>query len=120
MRTLLVGALVANLAGCSHQPSPIRAAEDTAQDTSHDMTHDSCASRNPLACWMSIRVPLEPTSLTTSSKTRSKTSSKTSSKPSSKPSSKTPKRDEIRSNRHRALDAEDVGGKRHSSLMAAQ
>ena len=100
MRTLLVGALVANLAGCSHQPSPIQAAEDTTQDTSHD----SCASRNPLACWMSIRVPLEPTSLKTSSKT----------------SSKTPKRDEIRSNRHRALDAEDVGGKRHSSLMAAQ
>ena len=112
MRTLLVGALVANLAGCSHQPSPIQAAEDTTQDTSHD----SCASRNPLACWMSIRVPLEPTSLTTSSKTRSKTSSKTS----SKPSSKTPKRDEIRLNRHRALDAEDVGGKRRSSRMAAQ
>ena len=104
MRTLLVGALVANLAGCSHQPSPIQAAEDTTQDTSHD----SCASRNPLACWMSIRVPLEPTSLTTSSKSNSRTNSQI------------PKHDEIRLNRHRALDAEDVGGKRHSSLMAAQ
>ena len=108
MRTLLVGALVANLAGCSHQPPPVQTAEDTTQDTTQDKTQDSCASRNPLACWMSIRVPLEPTSLTTRSKSNSRTSSKT------------PKRDEIRLNRHRALDAEDVGGKRRSSRMAAQ
>jgi hypothetical protein len=50
MRTLLVGALVANLAGCSHQAPPAQTAAD------------SCASRNQLACWLSVRVSLEPTS----------------------------------------------------------
>jgi hypothetical protein len=53
MRTLLVGALVANVVGCSHQPPPTQTAAD------------SCASRNPLACWMSVRTTIEPTSLTT-------------------------------------------------------
>ena len=48
MRTLLVGALVANLVGCSHQPPPAQTAAD------------SCASRNPLACWMSVRMSIEP------------------------------------------------------------
>src|SRR5258705_5295100 len=57
MRTLLVGALVANLGGCSHQPPPAQTAAD------------SCASRNPLACWMSVPVSIEPTSLTTNSAT---------------------------------------------------
>jgi hypothetical protein len=55
MRTLLVGALVANLAGCSHQPLPVQTATD------------SCASRNRLACFMSVRVSLRPTSRTTAS-----------------------------------------------------
>lgn len=54
MRTLLVGALVANLAACSHQPPPAQ------------MAADSCASRNPLACLMSVRVPIEQTSFTNS------------------------------------------------------
>jgi hypothetical protein len=57
MRTLLVGALVANLVGCSHQPPPSQTAAE------------SCASRNPMACWMSVRVSTEPTSLTTNSAT---------------------------------------------------
>jgi hypothetical protein len=48
VRILLIGALVATSVGCSHQPSPWRA------------TTDSCASRNPLACWMSVRVSIEP------------------------------------------------------------
>ena len=55
MRMLLVGALIVNLVGCSHQ-SPL------AQTAA-----DSCASRNPLACWMSVPVSIEPTSLTTNS-----------------------------------------------------
>jgi hypothetical protein len=50
VRTFLVGALVATLVGCSHQPPPSRA------------VMDSCASRNPLACWMSVRVSIEPAS----------------------------------------------------------
>jgi hypothetical protein len=53
MRTLLVGALVANLVGCNHQPPPAETAADY------------CASRNPLACWMSVRV----STLTTNSAT---------------------------------------------------
>ena len=48
MRTLLVGALVANLVGCSHQPPPAPTAADF------------CASRNPLACWMSVRLSIGP------------------------------------------------------------
>jgi hypothetical protein len=48
VRILLIGALVATSVGCSHQPSPWRP------------TTDSCASRNPLACWMSVRVSIEP------------------------------------------------------------
>ena len=52
MRTLLVGALASTLVGCSHQLPPSQAAAD------------SCASRNPLACWMSVRVPIEPALLT--------------------------------------------------------
>jgi len=57
VRILLIGALVATLVGCSHQPPSRRA------------TTDSCASRNPLACWMSVRVPIEPASPTTHSAT---------------------------------------------------
>jgi len=57
MRTLMLGALIANLTGCSHQlPLPETAA-------------DSCVGRNPLACWLSVRVSIEPTSLTTNSAT---------------------------------------------------
>ena len=48
MRTLLLGALVASLAGCSHQPPPVQTAAD------------SCASQNRLACFMSVRVSLGP------------------------------------------------------------
>lgn len=57
MRTLMVGALVASLVGCGHQPP-------TAQTTA-----DSCASTNPLACFMSVRVSIEPRSRTTNSAT---------------------------------------------------
>jgi hypothetical protein len=57
MRTLLVGALVANLVGCSHQVPPVQTAAD------------SCASTNRLACWLSVRVSIEPTSRTTNSAT---------------------------------------------------
>ena len=58
MRTLLIGALVANLAGCSHQlPQPQTAA-------------DSCASTNRLACFLSVRVALGPASRTTVSAKR--------------------------------------------------
>jgi hypothetical protein len=57
MRTLLVGALVLNLAGCSHQPPPVQTAAD------------SCASRNRLACLLSVRVSLRPASRTTTSAT---------------------------------------------------
>lgn len=61
MRTLLVGALVANLAGCSHQPPPVQTAAD------------SCASRNRLACFMSVSVSLERTPhMTASAKLQSK------------------------------------------------
>jgi hypothetical protein len=57
MRTLLVGALVANLVGCSHQVPPAQTAAD------------SCASTNRLACLLSVRVSIEPTSRTTNSAT---------------------------------------------------
>jgi len=57
MRTLLLGALVANLVGCSHQPPPAQTAAD------------ACASRNRLACWTSVRVSIEPMSHTTNSAT---------------------------------------------------
>jgi hypothetical protein len=50
MRTLLVGALVVILAGCSHQPPPLQTAAD------------SCASINRLACFLSVRVSLAPMS----------------------------------------------------------
>jgi len=50
MRTLLLGALVTSLAGCSHQLPPSHVAAD------------SCASENRLACFMSVRVSLRPTS----------------------------------------------------------
>ncbi len=55
MRTLLLGALVATLAGCSHQPPPLQTAAD------------SCASINRLACFMSVRVSLAPTSVRSNS-----------------------------------------------------
>ena len=58
MRTLLVGALASTLVGCSHQLPPSQAAAD------------SCASRNPLACWMSVRVPIAPALLTINSTPR--------------------------------------------------
>jgi hypothetical protein len=56
VRILLIGALVATSVGCSHQPSPWRP------------TTDSCASRNPLACWMSVRVSIEQALPTTQSR----------------------------------------------------
>jgi hypothetical protein len=102
MRTLLVGALVANLVGCSHQPPPAQTAAD------------SCASRNPLACWMSVRVSIEPTSLTTNSATLK-----------SKPAIARKARETAvwlgtAKQRPRA-DVKNVDGKsRHSSLMAAR
>ncbi len=55
---LLVGALAATLVGCSRQPTPSQAATD------------SCASRNPLACWTSVRVSIEPALLTINSAPR--------------------------------------------------
>jgi hypothetical protein len=57
MRTLLVGALALNLAGCGHQLPPVQTAAN------------SCASRNPLACMLSVPVSLEATSPTTKSAT---------------------------------------------------
>jgi len=62
MRTLLLGALVASVAGCSHQPPPLHTAAD------------SCASTNELACFMAVGVSLRPTS-------RAATSAKLESKP---------------------------------------
>jgi len=50
MRTLLLGALVANLAGCSHQLPPAQTAAN------------SCASTNQLACFMAVGMSLRPTS----------------------------------------------------------
>jgi hypothetical protein len=100
MRTLLVGALIANLVGCSHQPPPTQTAAD------------SCASKNPLACLMSVRVPIRPTSLTTNSAT-----------PASKPAIARKAREAaVRAGTaHPRADVKNVGGKsRNSSLMAAQ
>ena len=57
MRTLLLGVLVTNLAGCSHQLPTARTAAD------------SCASSNRLACFMSVRVSLAPSRTTTASAT---------------------------------------------------
>jgi hypothetical protein len=102
MRTLLVGALVTNLAGCSHQPPPAQTAAD------------SCASRNPLACWLSVRVSIMPTSLTTYSPILE-----------SKPIIARKARETAvwlgtAKQRPRA-DVKSVGGtSRHSSLMAAR
>jgi hypothetical protein len=102
VRTLLVGALVANLVGCSHQPPPLQTARD------------SCASRNPLACWTSVRVLIEPTSPTTNSATLER-----------KPAIARKARETTvglgtAQQRPRA-DVENVGRKlRHSSLMAAR
>jgi hypothetical protein len=59
LRTLLIIALAAALVDCSHQRQPSQAT-------------DSCASRNPLACWMSVRVSIEPAPLTTNSTAESK------------------------------------------------
>jgi len=53
MRTLLFGALVASLAGCSHQPAPLQTAANTS---------NSCASTNRLACFMAVGVSLRPRS----------------------------------------------------------
>jgi hypothetical protein len=102
VRTLLVGALVANLLGCSHQPPPSQTATD------------SCASRNPLACWMSVRVSIESASLTTNSSTLE-------SRPAiARKARETAVRLGTAQRRPRA-DGENVGGKlHHSSLMAAR
>jgi hypothetical protein len=98
MRTLLVGALVANLVGCSHQPPP-------AQTTA-----DSCASRNPLACWMSVPMLIEPTSLTTNSATLE-----------SKPAIARKAVWLGTAKQRPRADVKNVDGKsRHSSLMAAR
>src|SRR4029077_6349978 len=59
LKTLLVTALAATLVDCSHQPQPSQAT-------------DSCASRNPLACLTSVRVSIEPASLTTNCAAESK------------------------------------------------
>ena len=100
MRTLLVGALVANLVGCSHQPPKMQTAAD------------ACASKNPLACLMSVRVPIGPTTLTTNSAT-----------PESKPAMARKARETAvwsGTARPRA-DLKNLGGKsRNSTLMAAQ
>ncbi len=102
MRTLLVGALVANLVGCSHQPPPAQTAAD------------SCASRNPLACWMSVRTTIEPTSLTTSSATLRKQAGI------ARKARETAVWLGTAKQRPRA-DVKNVDGKsRHSSLMAAR
>ena len=100
MRTLLVGALVATLVGCSRQPPPAQTAAD------------SCASRNLLACWMSVRVSIEPTSLTTA---------RLKSKPAiAQKTAETAVRLGTPKPRPRA-DVKNVGGEsRHSSLEAAR
>ncbi len=103
MRTLLVGALIANLVGCSHQPPPAQTA-----------AADSCASRNPLACLMSVRVSLAPTSLTTNSAT-----------PESRPAIARTARETAALSRpakqRLQADRENVSGTpRHGSIMAAQ
>lgn len=46
MRTLIIGALAATLAGCSSQP----------------LTQRSCNGLNPLACLTAVDIPIEPTS----------------------------------------------------------
>ena len=102
MRTLLVGALVANLVGCSHQPPPSQTAAE------------SCGSRNPLACWMSVRVSIEPTSLTANSATLE-----------SKPAIQRKARETAVwvgiAKQRPGADVKNVGRKsRHSSLMAAR
>ena len=102
LRTLLIGALVANLVGCSHQPPPSQTARD------------SCASRSLLACWMSVRVSIEPTSITTNSATLE-------SKPAiARKTRETTAGSGTAQQRPRA-DVENVGGKLlHTSLMAAR
>jgi hypothetical protein len=102
MRTLLAGALVANLAGCSHQPPPVQTAAD------------SCASRNRLACFLSVRVSLRPTSLTTTSaKLESKQAIARKARETAL-SLGTPKQGT-------RADVKDADGKsRHSSLVAAR
>jgi hypothetical protein len=102
MRTLLVGALVANLVGCSHQVAPVQTAAD------------SCASANRLACFLSVRVSIEPTSRTTNSATLG-----------SKPVVARKARETAVSlgtaKRASRADAENVGGKSpHDSLMATR
>jgi hypothetical protein len=102
MRTLLAGALAANLAGCSHQPPPVQTAAD------------SCASRNPLACFLSVRVSTEPMSPTTNPAT-----------PESKPAIARKARETVVSlgttKHHPRADVKNVGEKsRDSSLMAAR
>ena len=100
MRTLLVTALAATLVDCSHQRQPSQAT-------------DSCASRNPLACWTSVRVSIEPASLTTNSAVESKLAI-------------APKTREIAvrsrtAQQRQPADVENVGGTlRHSSLMAVR
>jgi hypothetical protein len=102
MRTLLAGALAANLAGCSHQPPPVQTAAD------------SCASRNPLACFLSVRVSTEPMSPTTNPAT-----------PESKPAIARKAREAAVTSgitkHHPRADVKNVGEKsRDGSLMAAR
>ena len=97
MRTLLVTALAATLVDCSHQ-------RQLSQAT------DSCASRNPLACWTSVRVSIEPASLTTNSAVESKLAI-----------ARKTGEIAVRSRTAQQPDAENVGGTlRHSSLMAVR
>jgi hypothetical protein len=102
MRTLLVGALVANLVGCSHPSPPAQTAAD------------SCASRNTLACWMSVRLSIEPALLTTNSATLESKSAIARKARETAVSLGTAKQ------RPRA-DGKSVDGKsRHSSIMAVR
>jgi hypothetical protein len=98
LRTLLITALAATLVDCSHQRQPSQAT-------------DSCASSNPLACWMSVRVSIEPAPLTTNSAIESKLAITRKTREIAVPSRT--------AQQHQPADAEDVGRKlRHSSLMA--
>jgi hypothetical protein len=102
MRTLLVGALLVNLVGCSHQSPPAQTAAD------------SCASTNRLACWLSVRVSIEPTSRTTTNSARLESKAMVARKArETSVSSKTAKHGT-------RTDAENIGGKsEHDSIMAA-
>jgi hypothetical protein len=101
MRTLLVGALAANLVGCSHQLPPAQTAAD------------SCASRNPLACFMSVQVSLRSTSRTTTAATLQ-------SKPVIARQARAAAASLGTATKGRRREAKNLAGEpRHSSLMAA-